>query len=466
MAITIAGKETKVLLEERADLFKKAQAHHAENEDNWTPEHDAKHKEMMGDVGKYADAIKLRAQLEQANPGASNTPAGDGGTLAPSSHNDAPRGPLDPHASPGASRRGEDAARMIEVRAGRGYHAIEAGRRGSREYQDAFRHALSTDVKRAGLDMTQSVGGDGVSQYATLQSDDAQRGGYMVADQVFAADLLKEVDDLLFVMQRAKVHTVPDASSLGIRKRTAKLSSFDWSSELQVSDRDTSLKYGKKVLTPHHLTGSVKLSRDLARRSGMMVGEVRSELARDGAEAMEDGFLLGNGDRKPLGVFVASDDGISTSRDQTTGSSTNFTSDGLIQAKYGLKAQYRRGQRGDVSWLLHRDAIEKIALLKDSNGQYLFRVGAGFAADNGAPEDMLLGFPVDESERAPSTFTTGQYVGILANWRYYEIAMSLDMEIQVLVELNARTNEYEYIARLKVDGMPTLEEAFVRLITN
>jgi HK97 family phage major capsid protein len=90
----------------------------------------------------------------------------------------------------------------------------------------------------------------------------------------------------------------------------------------------------------------------------------------------------------------------------------------------------------------------------------------GVMQDTGAPEDTLLGFPVDESERAPGTFTTGQYVGLLANWRYYEIADALDMEIQVLYELNARTNQYEYIGRLKTDGMPTLEEAFVRLKTN
>lgn len=458
MAVEIAGKTDKELHEGYTSLVQKAQAHHSEHESNWTEEANARHKEMMADALALKSALKRRQELSKLG--------GEGATLAPGGQNDDPgiRGPLDPNANP--SRRSAASDRvMIDVRAGRGYEKIEAGRRGSEDYASGFKSYLASGRPQAGLDEN-IADGDGVSQYATLQSDDAQRGGYLVADQVFASELLKEVDDLLFIMQRAKVHTVPDASSLGIRKRTSRASTFGWSSELQVSDRDTALKYGKKILTPHHLTGSIKISRDLARRSSLIVPEVRGELARDGAEAMEDGFLLGNGDRKPLGVFVASNDGIPTSRDQQTGSTTNFTADGLIQAKYGLKAQYRRGDRGEVSWMFHRDGIEKIALLKDSNNQYLFRVGAGFAADNGMPEDMLLGYPVDESERCPNTFTTGQYVGILANWRYYEIALSLDMEIQVLVELNARSNEYEYIARLKVDGMPTLDEAFVRLITN
>jgi len=113
--------------------------------------------------------------------------------------------------------------------------------------------------------------------------------------------------------------------------------------------------------------------------------------------------------------------------------------------------------------LFHRDAISLIAKLKDTANQYLFRVGAGRQQDSGAPEDELLGFPVDESERAPNTYTNGLYGGMLCNWRYYEIADALEMDMQVLFELYAQTNQVGYIGRLKTDGMPTLEEAFVRL---
>ena len=95
------------------------------------------------------------------------------------------------------------------------------------------------------------------------------------------------------------------------------------------------------------------------------------------------------------------------------------------------------------------------------NGQYLWQPGLR----EGNP-DILLGMPVDESEKVPNTFTTQLYVGILAQWRYYYIADALDMEIQTLDQLYAETNEIGYIGRLKNDGMPVLEEAFVRLITN
>lgn len=436
MAVSVKDKSTKQLREERAAILTKAQAFHAANEDNWNAECESQWSEMLSDAATLASAADRRDTLDTAMSGI----GGDGASL----HDD-------PREIPGRGRKTETP--KIMVRCGHDAHGrpkyIEraAQARGTAEYEQAFSDYLRT--------------GKGS---AALQSDDAEQAGYLLAGEQFAADLLKEVDDLLFVRQYAKVHTVFQASSLGIRKRTAKMNSFAFSSELQVAAADSALKFGKKVLTPHHMTGQILISRDLLRRSTVPVeAEVRSEMARDAGETMEDAYLLGTGDRQPLGVFVASNDGISTARDVNTGSATGFTADGLLNAKYALKSQYRRGQRGPVRWLFHRDAISLIAKLKDTANQYLFRVGAGRQQDSGAPEDELLGFPVDESERAPNTFTNGLYSGMLCNWRFYEIADALEMDMQVLFELYAQTNQVGYIGRLKTDGMPTLEEAFVRL---
>jgi HK97 family phage major capsid protein len=180
---------------------------------------------------------------------------------------------------------------------------------------------------------------------------------------------------------------------------------------------------------------------------------------------MEAAYMTGNGAQQPLGVFTASTDGISTSRDVQTGSTTSITADGLINAKYSLKQQYRRkgGSRAGARWLFHRDARKILAKLKDGNGNYLLNPGRGIVTEE---EDMLLDLPVDESEFAPNTFTTGLYVGLLANWNYYRIADAMSVEIQVLMELYAATNQIGYIGRLKTDGLPVLEEAFARLVTN
>lgn len=437
MAVQVAGKGTKQLQEERATLIANARKLHEEHADDWTSDRDAQYNEMMSDASQLQGAVKRLNQLDSLD---SPQPG------QPSRQN----GPTD---VPGAGTDGANQDLTIMVRAGRDaqgrprYIPQPVTQRGSADYRDQFASFLQNGQRSA-----------------ALQSDSTTQAGYLVASEQFASEMLKEVDDLLFIRRYARIHTVPGADSLGIRKRTARASTFNWSPELVVSDEDTSLKYGKRVLTPHHMTGMIKLSRDLLRRSIIPVeGEVRGELARDAGEVMEDAYLTGTGDQQPLGVFTASTDGISTSRDVVTGSTTDFTADGILNAKYSLKGQYRRGERGSLRWLMSRTGINKVALLKDSNNQYLFRVGVGFAADNGMPEDRLLEIPVDESERAPSTFTDGNYVALLANWRYYEIADALDMEIQVLLEKYADTNQVGYIGRLKTDGMPTLEEAFVRM---
>lgn len=443
------AKTVKQLLEERATIIAKARQindTHSDENGNLAAEHQEQYDLAMKQAGELGTAAKRLQALEASE--ASLSQRFDEGV---------------PPADPNAKGAGNDGAKekFIVVRydnpgargtkPGPQYIQIPTGERGAAAYHDAFARAM----------------GGGVSvlkpkELAALRSDDSSQAGYLVASEQFASELLKAVDDFVFVRQYARIHTVREADSLGIRKRTAKASTFGWTSELEVSTEDSTLAFGKKVLTPHHATGLLKVSRDLIRRSVISADMiVREELARDGGELMENAYLTGSGAGRPLGVFTASNDGISTARDKNTGSATGFTADGLVAAKYALKQQYRNGgARAGARWLFHRDAISLISQLKDGENHYMLQPARGLTGDEW---DSLLGYPVDESEFAPNTFTNGLYSGLLANWRYYEIADALDMEIQVLDQLYAATNQIGYIARLKTDGMPTLEEAFVRL---
>ena len=182
---------------------------------------------------------------------------------------------------------------------------------------------------------------------------------------------------------------------------------------------------------------------------------VRERMAYKFAVPQEKGFLTGNGSGQPLGVFTASNDGISTGRDVSTGNTTTgIQFDGLIEAKYSLKGSYWPRAR----WMFHRDGMKQIALLKDGEGQYIWRE----SVRAGEP-DRVLGLPVMMSEFAPNTFTTGLYVGLLGDWSRYWIADALSFQLQRLVELYAVTNQVGFIGRLETDGMPVLEEAFVRV---
>ncbi|MFA7112209.1 MAG: phage major capsid protein [Sphaerochaeta sp.] len=286
-----------------------------------------------------------------------------------------------------------------------------------------------------------------------LQVDPATQGGNLLPPQQFVAELIKEIDDAVFIRRLATVIPVNTSDSLGAPTLDTDLDDADWTTEVQ-SITEGTMTFGKRELKPNQLSKLVKVSMKLLRTSAIPVESLVSQrLAYKFAITEEKAFLLGSGTGEPLGLFTVSTDGISAARDvPSTGG--KITADSLIDAKYALKAQYRNG----AQWIFHRDVIKLIAKLKDNDDQYLWRPGISL----GQP-DTLLNLPVNESEYAPNTVTVDNYVGIIGNFRYYWIAELMGMELQRLNELFAQTSQVGFIGRMWVDGAPVLESAFARI---
>ncbi len=292
------------------------------------------------------------------------------------------------------------------------------------------------------------------SEVRALQADVDTLGGYIVAPQQFVTQLIRAVDDRVFIRPLATKFTIERAESLGVPALDTDISDADWTSELATGTEDAAMAFGKRELHPQPLAKRIRISNKLLRQAVIDPETlVRDRLAYKFAITEEKAFLIGNGVKQPLGLFTASPMGISTGRDVVAGTTTALTMDGLISVKYALKQQYWPRAR----WLFHSSAVEQIAKLKDNTGQYIWRESVRV----GEP-DRLLGFPVMMSEYVPNTFTTGQYVGMLADFSFYWIADALDMQIQRLTELYAETNQTGFIGRRELDGMPVIEEAFVR----
>jgi HK97 family phage major capsid protein len=317
--------------------------------------------------------------------------------------------------------------------------------RGTEEYRKAFHVFLRNGAP-----------GLGAEELRALQADSDPAGGYVVAPEQLVQEILKAVDDKVYIRQFATKYMVERADSLGVPSLDADPADADWTNELGTGSEDSTMAFGKRTFHPHPLAKRIKVSNKLLRSSFLDVEQlVRDRLAYKFSISQEKGFLTGSGAMQPLGVFTASDNGIPTSRDVSTGNTTtSIQVDGLIEAKYALKQQYWP----NAFWIFHRDAQKQISKLKDGEGQYLWRESTRV----GEP-DRLLGFPVYMSEYAPNTFTTGQYVGILGDFRFYWIADAMDMQVQRLMELYAESNQIGLIGRLETDGMPVLSEAFVRV---
>jgi HK97 family phage major capsid protein len=292
--------------------------------------------------------------------------------------------------------------------------------------------------------------------YAALQMDNPTQAGYLVPPEQFRTEMIKEIADLNIFRQKARVlPPLNGAHSLGFPTRTSAMTGGAWGTEISTAPAATSAAYGKREFKPNPYTALDKISETLVRNLPSADALVRGDFAEHFATALETAYATGNGAGQPLGLFVASADGINTDRDVSTGNTVSeIKFDGLYEAKYAVKAGYQPG----CEWYFHRDAVKQLAKLKNSDGQYVWQPSVVL----GTP-DMLLGKPVNMSESIPHTFTTGLYVGLYGNMKYYWIVDSLLFQIKVLAELYAETNQIGYIGRLETDGAPVLSAAFARV---
>lgn len=303
--------------------------------------------------------------------------------------------------------------------------------------------------------LTQDFRGIQPQEWRALQGDLDTAGGVLRPPVQFVADLIKTLDNLVFMRQFGTVYSVPSADTLGVPTLENDPADADWTSELATGSEDSTMSFGRRELKPHPLAKRIKISRKLIRAVPNSTDLVRNRLAYKFAISEEKGFLTGNGAQQPLGIFTASTLGISTTRDVSTDNTTTaVTFDGLINAKYSLKAAYWP----KAQWLAHRDFYKMVSKLKDGEGTYIWQQ----SLQVGQP-DMLLGRPTAISEYAPNTFTTGLYVAMFADFSNYWIADAQTLEFQLLQELYAETNQVGMIGRLDCDGQPVLEEAFARV---
>jgi HK97 family phage major capsid protein len=339
--------------------------------------------------------------------------------------------------------RSKDAATGASI-PGPAAAAARTGPRGTPEYNSAFTKFL--------LSGTRSLN---EAEHRALQLDSDPSGGYTVAPEQFVDHLIRKVDDLVFIRSRATKFRLNNAASMGAPSLDANPDDADWTSELATGNEDSAMTFGKRELHPRPLAKRLKVSNKLIQLNGGIEALVRDRLAYKFSISQEKAFMSGTGANQPLGVFTPSAMGISTGRDVSTSNTTTApTFDGLISAKYSLKVQYWNS----ADWIFNRSVLAGVAKLKDGEGQYLWRA----SVLEGEP-DRILGRPVMMSEYVPNTMTTGLYIGILGDFSYYWIADAIDMQVQRLVELYAETNQTGFIGRLETDGMPVLEEAFVRI---
>jgi HK97 family phage major capsid protein len=332
---------------------------------------------------------------------------------------------------------------------GNGGNAGAAGGSGraSAEYRDAFSRYLQA-----------GEGGLNQWQHRALSAGVGAEGGYAVPEEQFVNELIQRLDDMMPLRTIARGFQVTNAASLGAPVLDTDPADADWTTELETGGEDSSMDFAKRELNPYPLAKLLKVSNKLLRNSALPIDSIVQErMAYKIYTPLETAYMTGDGSNKPLGLFTASAAGISTDRDVDVGDGAGaLDADDWITARYTLKQPYwARGQ-----WLFHRNVLAAVRKLKAAaTGNYLWQ--PGLAA--GAPA-TFLDLPYVISEFAPGTVSTGNYLAMLGDFSFYWYADALDFTIQRLVELYAETNQTGFITRGEFDGMPVLEDAFVRIV--
>ena len=299
----------------------------------------------------------------------------------------------------------------------------------------------------------------------TVGTSGSQGSGYALAPQEFSDEIIAAIEKDTQIYKEVDKIPVSGAGSLGIPYESTDASDASWTQEVpsEAIAADSSWAFSKRELIPTDLAKLVKVSKKMLASSAVPIDQlVRNKLAYKFMSAFEAGILTGNGSGQPLGVFTASANGVPTARDIASDRSAYTVASGMVCCADDLikmKMKLRPGYRKNAVWVMHTDILQTIMLLKDNDGQYLWRPGLR----DGEP-DTILGMPIVESEFAPNGKHTNNYVIVLGDFKdYYKFAYWKNVEVQVLVEAFATKNCIGYLGHTLADGMPVLGEAFVRM---
>lgn len=294
-----------------------------------------------------------------------------------------------------------------------------------------------------------------------MQGDNWEEGGVLLAPQTFVTQVIRAVDDAFVVRRLCTVYSGVSPNGLGVPYLGTDVDDADWTAELTESST-TGVKLGKRELKPKELKKAVLVGRKLLDNTVIdFEAFIQQRIAYKFGKPMESAFMTGDGVNKPLGLFTASTDGISTSRDVDTASNSAIVGDDLVDAFYSLKPQYMER----ATWLFHRNLGKAIRKLKTSStGEYIWQpFGMVGNSLQGNTPGTILGRPFVMSEFAPSTISAGNYLACVGDFSFYWVADGESLRVQRLNELYARTSQIGYHVEASCDAMPVHEEAFIRL---
>lgn len=297
---------------------------------------------------------------------------------------------------------------------------------------EEYRNAFFQYVRRGRGELT-------AEQRATLNTATDAEGGYLVPTS-FANTIIEKLRDSNYLWQAA---TIEQTSSEKKIPTSVSKPQFGWIDELgQYPVTDAS--FGLLTVDAYKVGGILKVSEELLfDNTYNLEGRLSRDFTNAARDASEAAFVAGDGNKKPRGLILDADVGI------TAAAADALTFDEIIKLVHSLRPPYRRNAR----FLLNDQTAMAIRLLKNNDGQYIWRA----SVEAGMP-DRLLGYPVAYSENMPNMEANAKPIAF-GDFSYYTIYIRRGIVMQRLNEKYADTGEVGFKTHMRVDGLLTLPEA-------
>lgn len=232
--------------------------------------------------------------------------------------------------------------------------------------------------------------------------------------------------------------------------------SAGWVGETQTRSETNTPQVGVQKIPVHELYAKPKATQKFLEDASINVeawlaDKVSDKFSRTEATA----FVSGNGINKPRGFLTYSDgSGRGYITQYPSLAAAAITADAIVKMPFQIKQAYLAG----ASWMMKRSTVMEVMLLKDGQGQYLWR--PSFTA--GAPS-ILGGYNVNMADDMPAV-QAGSLSIAFANWkRAYLIVDRLG--ITTLRDPYSVKPFVEFYSRKRVGGDVTDFDAIILMDT-
>ena len=258
---------------------------------------------------------------------------------------------------------------------------------------------------------------------------------------------------------RTLAHTIHTNSGSRIIPLATDTGSASWIEE-GAAIQESDMTFAQETLSAYKLGCMVKVSNELLNDSAFDIAAyIAQRFGVRFGNAEEDAFINGTGPSANPQTTPSQPTGILTSVTATAGNTTANAQtvhfDNIYKLYYSLKAPYRR----KASFLCNETLLLQLMLLKDLNGNYIWKPGLDVAKP-----DTILGRPIYTSSYMPAitgnaTTDKNKKVLLFGDFNYYWIADRKARTLKRLNELYAVTDQVGFIGTQRVDGKLILPEA-------